>query len=201
MSLLLVRHGETALNVARTLQPADTPLSARGRLQAQAVARRLQAWPVRVVLSSTLPRALETAEAIARATGASLETDVLLRERDFGEWRGRPYDSLPCDPLTLAGAAPGGETQAEFIARTDAAWDAVCRRHAAQDGALVVVSHGLVLGAWHERRLAGGVRPAHLGNTALTLCEARPPHAVALLACTLHLDDEAGDDRGALVGG
>ena len=32
-TLLLIRHGETALNVARVLQPADTPLSARGLLQ------------------------------------------------------------------------------------------------------------------------------------------------------------------------
>ena len=34
MTLLLIRHGETALNVARVLQPADTPLSARGVAQA-----------------------------------------------------------------------------------------------------------------------------------------------------------------------
>ena len=30
MGIVLVRHGETALNVARVLQPADTPLSASG---------------------------------------------------------------------------------------------------------------------------------------------------------------------------
>ncbi|HEY9065800.1 MAG TPA: histidine phosphatase family protein, partial [Burkholderiaceae bacterium] len=43
MSLLLVRHGETALNATRVLQPADTPLSARGIAQAEAIARRLVA--------------------------------------------------------------------------------------------------------------------------------------------------------------
>ena len=41
--LWLIRHGETALNVARVLQPADTPLSARGIAQAEALARRLAA--------------------------------------------------------------------------------------------------------------------------------------------------------------
>ena len=34
--LHLIRHGETSLNVARVLQPADTPLSARGHAQAVA---------------------------------------------------------------------------------------------------------------------------------------------------------------------
>ena len=35
MTLLFVRHGETALNAARVMQPADTPLSPRGLAQAQ----------------------------------------------------------------------------------------------------------------------------------------------------------------------
>ena len=39
MLLYLIRHGETPLNVARVLQPADTPLSERGQRQAQALAK------------------------------------------------------------------------------------------------------------------------------------------------------------------
>jgi probable phosphoglycerate mutase len=31
MSIVLVRHGDTALNAARVRQPADLPLSARGK--------------------------------------------------------------------------------------------------------------------------------------------------------------------------
>ncbi|MBC8056958.1 MAG: histidine phosphatase family protein, partial [Rhizobiales bacterium] len=42
MTLLLIRHGETALNVARVLQPAETPLSARGAAQAEALGQRLR---------------------------------------------------------------------------------------------------------------------------------------------------------------
>ena len=41
MTILLIRHGETALNAARIVQPADTPLSERGIAQARALARRL----------------------------------------------------------------------------------------------------------------------------------------------------------------
>ena len=60
MNLLLIRHGETALNVARVLQPADTPLSARGIAQAEALASRLASMNVEAIVSSDLPRALRT---------------------------------------------------------------------------------------------------------------------------------------------
>ena len=59
MSIILIRHGETAFNVARVLQPADTPLSERGI--AQALGRLLLAIPsdqVREVLARIGIRAL-----------------------------------------------------------------------------------------------------------------------------------------------
>ena len=50
MAVLLLRHGETALNAARVMQPADTPLSERGQAQARAVAQRLVDSKVAVVI-------------------------------------------------------------------------------------------------------------------------------------------------------
>ena len=41
MSLLLIRHGETAFNRDRVMQPADTPLSEQGVAQARHLAGRL----------------------------------------------------------------------------------------------------------------------------------------------------------------
>ena len=93
MSLLLIRHGETALNVARVLQPADTPLNERGVAQAEALARRLASLRVATIISSDLPRALRTAQAIAATTGAAIETSALLQERNFGDWRGQSYEA------------------------------------------------------------------------------------------------------------
>jgi len=61
MSILLIRHGETALNAARVVQPADTPLSERGAAQAAALARRLADFGIAAILSSDLPRAAQTA--------------------------------------------------------------------------------------------------------------------------------------------
>lgn len=204
MAIVLVRHGETALNAARVLQPEDTPLSGRGRRQAAAVAARLARRPVAAVLSSDLPRALQTAETIAGASRAPLRTSERLRERNFGDLRGRNYDTLGFDPLAMDDAPPRGESSADFERRVAAAFDLIRQAVAGLDGDLVVVSHGLVI----RRLLAGpfgvpassldGVR---LGNTSVSIVEAEPPFALRLLNCTRHLEGDAADDAHALVGG
>ena len=194
MDILLIRHGETALNVARVLQPADTPLSERGIVQAEALARRLAALGVAAILSSDLPRALRTAQAIAAATGAPIETSALLQERNFGDWRGRPYDTMPIDPLTMAGAPPGGESAEAFAQRVALAFAQIVERRAALGGALAVVTHGLVIRAMlatQVRLPAGSAGAPHLGNTSLSVFSAQPPHAAQLVNCTRHLGDPA----------
>lgn len=209
MNLLLIRHGETALNVARVLQPADTPLSARGIAQAEALAQRLAAMNVRAIVSSDLPRALRTAQAIAAATGAAIETTPLLQERNFGDWRGRPYDAMAIDPLTMTEAPPNGESTAAFEQRVADAFAHVLARQAAiapgsGGGGLAIVTHGLVIRALlvAHLRLSDGMRqPTHLGNTSLSIVGAGAPHRVSLLNCTRHLDAGARDGAHALCGG
>ncbi len=208
MTLLLIRHGETALNVARVLQPPDTPLSTRGIAQAEALAQRLVTMNVGTIVSSDLPRALRTAQAIAAATGAAIETTPLLQERNFGDWRGRPYDDMAIDPLTMTEAPPNGESTAAFEWRVAEAFAHLVARHEALGGSsrgvIAVVTHGLVIRALlaaHVQLGAGMLQPTHLGNTSLSLISARPPHRAELLNCTAHLDRGAGDDARALSGG
>ena len=205
MSIVLIRHGETPLNAARVLQPADTPLSDKGLEQAQAVARRLAASrpaPL-ALLSSDMPRALQTAQAIAASTGLPMRTTQLLHERNFGDLRGRPYDSLGYDPLATDDAPPGGESVAEFEARVAQAFDEILALRAALDGDLVVVTHGLVIRtllARHALLPEGGIVPASLGNTSVTVLGARAPHFAALVDCTVHLEGEVRDDGRGLSG-
>lgn len=205
MSIVLVRHGETALNAARVLQPAETPLSARGQAQAQALARRLAATRrVAAIVSSDLPRAWATAEAVAAQVGLSVQPSALLQERNFGALRGQPYDTLGFDPLVMEPAPPGGESAADFERRVQAAFSEMCRLHGAAAADLVVVTHGLLI----RRLLAGplrmgaeALRDLHLGNTSVSIFDAAPPHALQLLNCTVHLDPAARDDDRALSGG
>jgi broad specificity phosphatase PhoE len=208
MSLLIIRHGETPLNVARVLQPPGTPLSTQGRAQAAALALRLQAdaalRPVALV-SSDLPRALQTAQAIAAACGLALHTTALLHERNFGDLRGLAYDSLGFDPLASDAAPPGGESKAEFSARCAAAFAWVLAQRAALGGPLAVVTHGLVIRDWlHSGPLQLGdglVAPERLANTSLTLASAAAPHRVSRVDCTLHLAAGVGEDARSLSGG
>jgi probable phosphoglycerate mutase len=204
MPLLLIRHGETPLNVARVLQPADTPLSARGIEQAQALARRLRGMDVGAIIASDLPRARHTAELIAAATAAPIEFSELLRERSFGDWRGLAYDALPANPLSMSDAPPGGESSADFDTRVARAFALVVQRAATTPGALAIVTHGLVIRAMlatHIRLPAGTEQPTHLGNTSLNVFDALAPHTASLVNCTRHLDAGMRDDPRALSGG
>ncbi len=201
MRLLLIRHGETALNAARILQPPDTPLSERGLAQAAALGNRLRAEPIDAIWSSDLPRAWQTAAALA--AGRPIRPEPLLQERNFGDWRGRPYDSLPFDPLATAEAPPGGESGDAFDARIARAWAAAVAAAAELPGTLALVTHGLVIRRLLEAvvPLAPGVAPPrHIGNTSLTLVEGTPPRAVRV-DCTAHLDATHVDDPRALSGG
>lgn len=202
MSIILVRHGETALNVARVLQPADTPLSDIGVEQAHALARRIAGLSIGGILSSDLPRALVTAQAIGAASGLPVQTTALLHERNFGDLRGLPYDGLGYDVMTMDAAPPGGESAAEFAQRVASAFALVLQARAALAAPLVVVTHGLVIRALlaNHCRLDDR-RPLRLGNTAVSIIEADAPHAVKLLACTAHLDAGLADDARSLSGG
>ncbi len=87
--LLLVRHGETAWNREQRWQGHHgEPLSAAGRAEAAALAARVAADDPVALYSSDLPRASETAEEIARATGLEPTFDARWREVDVGEWLG-----------------------------------------------------------------------------------------------------------------
>ena len=192
MTILLVRHGETALNVTRVLQPPDTPLGERGRHQAAAVARRVAALAPAALLASDLPRAWQTAQALADASALPIEASPLLHERNFGDWRGRAWTDVDADPFTLQEAPPGGESMAAFEQRVAAAWAQVQARRAQLAGPLVVITHGLLIHrllSAHAALAPGTVLPRQLDNASLTVLDAAPPHAMTLMGCTRHLDD------------
>ncbi len=204
MTLILIRHGETPLNATRTLQPPGTPLSERGIRQADAVARRLAGLGLAGIVSSDLPRARLTAQAISRACGLTMQSTPLLQERNFGDWRGRPYDALAVDPLTMDGAPPGGESAAAFHDRVAQAFAHALSLRSALGGDLAVVTHGLVIRAMLTRlaRLPEGAADAmRCGNTSVSIVDAEPPHEVVLLDCTRHLDALTQHDAGSLSGG
>src|SRR5215217_8566820 len=87
--LILLRHGETEWNALGLLQGhRDSPLSAEGLRQADALAARLATVSFSALYSSDLGRALQTAGRIAARTGHQVHADARLRERGLGVLEG-----------------------------------------------------------------------------------------------------------------
>jgi broad specificity phosphatase PhoE len=113
MLIRLARHGESEGNFAGSLQGSrfDTPLSARGRRQAEALAIRLADEGIDAVWSSPMVRAKETAAIVAAPHGISLSIDADLVEFDWGIWSGRPFDgALEQEVSAVRGRWRAGET-------------------------------------------------------------------------------------------
>ena len=130
LRLVLVRHGVTDWNREGRFQGhLDPPLSAMGRDQAASVGARIAGDPAlrpQRIVSSSLARALQTAEAIGAATGVAVESDPRLIEIGQGEWEGRTHAELEVDDAERyrawreAGGVrqpPGGEPIAQAEAR------------------------------------------------------------------------------------
>jgi broad specificity phosphatase PhoE len=196
VTIFLVRHGETACNAARVVQPADASLSPRGVAQAEQLGRRLAREGARRIRSSDLLRARQTAAVVAQACGAPVELDPALQERSFGALRGTAYADLAEDIFAPDYEPPDGESWAAFHVRVRGAWNAALRVAATGDGPLVVVTHGLVCYAI----LAGGLVEApgwvptmRFANASLTRIEGPAPGRARLIDCTAHLRTVTGD--------
>ena len=91
--VIIIRHGQSQGNAeGRFGGHTDTPLSPRGRKQAEATARALASEKFSAIYSSDLPRAMATASPLARLTGVPLETTDALRERSVGVLEGLTFE-------------------------------------------------------------------------------------------------------------
>jgi len=148
---LLGRHGATAYSLEKRFSGAggaDLPLAPLGEEQAQALAREIAArGGVDAIVASPLLRTLQTAERVARATGAPIDVEPGIVECAFGEWDGFTFAEVSKQwPEALAAwlastdvAPPGGESFAECRDRVDRARRDLLTRHAGQR--IAVISH------------------------------------------------------------
>jgi probable phosphoglycerate mutase len=107
-------------------------------------------------------------------------------------------------PRLLRPAPPGGESVEQFLARVAAAFAFAVQRRASMQGALAVVTHGLVVRAVIGRHLAladGQAVPPQVRNTSVTIVGWQPPHRAELIDCVRHLDADAAPDARGLSGG
>ncbi len=149
IELCLFRHGRTEWNALGKYQgQADVGLDDLGRLQAQAVARRVKEIAPTLIYSSDLSRCADVAKAAGDLISLDVKHDVLLRERDVGTWSGLTRDEVNAqfpedfDAWTRGDEnvyPGGGESAAEVITRIDE-FIAKVRSSGAQ-GPVVAVTH------------------------------------------------------------
>ena len=196
MSLLIIRHGETAFNRDRVMQPAETPLSDRGREQAILLAQRLSTEGITRMLASDFPSAAMTAQALSEEIGVEIEFEPLLQERNFGDLRGQTFIELEAqdiNPFAEHYDPEGGETWQEFDRRVSHAWSRIQSTLPAS-GTLAIVTHGLVCSALLHNHLEFQPLASDTGrlypfrNASFTLVESSPPWRVKLLNCAEHLE-------------
>jgi len=139
-----VRHGESEANAARRFAgQTDSPLTEKGRKQAEAVADELAKVRFDQVVSSDLSRTRDTADVIASRQAVPVEVVRDLREIDVGERTGTAFDDargLPNWRDDGFVAWPGGETLEQVVARSLGAIDRLARENPGKT--ICVVGHG-----------------------------------------------------------
>lgn len=167
MRVIAIRHGETEWNaLGREQGQLDSPLTARGLKQAEAIANRLKYVKFSAFYSSDLGRALSTAEIVAKATGARIEVDAGLRERHTGIFQGLTHEQMAAqypseyaayraDPYAYR--VPNGESGQQRTERSVRLMNALADRHA--DETIAVITHGGFLIGFFEHVL--GLAPGN----------------------------------------
>ena len=144
VTLYLVRHGESEANAARRFAGrSDSPLTERGRRQAEAVAEILAGIHFDRIVSSPLSRCRDTALVIARRQKLPVDLEPDLMEIDVGEKTGVPFDEVRGLPEWNDDdfvAWPRGETLEQVLTRAHGAITRIARDNAGQ--CVLIVGHG-----------------------------------------------------------
>jgi broad specificity phosphatase PhoE len=179
-TLYLIRNGATEWSrEGRVAGRRELGLSTQGRAQAEELGERLRDLDLTEILSSPLPRAVETAQLVASPHGLEVARDPRLTDFHAGKWEGLRHAELAQDEtfrrfLTKPDEAPipGGEkladardrmlaSVAQALADNELGASIALVSHA---GPLrVVLSHylGMELGTFHRLRVS------HASVTAL----------------------------------
>ncbi|UKF27932.1 histidine phosphatase family protein [Clavibacter nebraskensis] len=183
MRLILIRHGQTASNVAGVLDtripgPGLTDL---GRAQAARLPETLREEAIGALHVSTMVRTHETAAPLARALGlAPVERDgireIAAADLEMRGDRAAVTEYLDTMIRWVAGEEDlplaGGETGRGFLARFDAV---VAEAEGSGHGTVAFVSHGAAIRCWagiRARGLDAAFVTAHpLENTGVVVLE------------------------------
>jgi probable phosphoglycerate mutase len=191
----LVRHGTTEDIEKRLMQgSSDSPLSARGREEAQRTAEILSSIRFDTTFSSPMGRARETAQILA-GQHPGMEIILLndLHEMDFGYYEKKPYFASPDEvphglkrlsllaKIMLAQAT--GELLSSLSKRAIKSWAEIIAR--VPEGKVLIVSHGVLINYLLKYLLTKpdfeALKPAGLRPCSITELKVASPGAARIL--------------------
>lgn len=152
MVCYLMRHGKDDETVRGGW--SDAPLTDIGTEQAKVAAEGISRKQCRInrILSSDLPRAVQTARCVAEKLGLPMELRPEFREVNNGVLAGMKnelalvrYPGLFWNQLDWEERYPGGESPKEFVDRVASGWERLRNEIMASGENALLVTHGGVI--------------------------------------------------------
>ncbi len=151
MEIFVMRHGKCVDNEVLLNGTLDKPLVEEGRQQAVESARKLIGENIKMIYSSPLSRAYETAMIVAKILDpVDVDIEPRLIERHFGILTGRPITDIPLfskdiiygDKVRYFLDTEGAEHYDTVYERAQAVLRKVLDLHAGQN--VLLVAHGAI---------------------------------------------------------
>ncbi len=148
--IILVRHGHVqGIDPVRFRGRLELPLTALGKRQADATAKRIQAcWIPAAIYTSPMQRSVATAQTIAAPFGLPVQPVERLNDIDYGDWQGLAVEEARSRwPDEIESwfrtphqtHVPGGEALLAVMSRTSAVLRETHLNH--PDEVVVIVGH------------------------------------------------------------
>ena len=91
----IARHGQTEWNIlGQTQGHGNSPLTELGLAQAEELAEGMDRFPLDMIFTSDLGRAVQTADAVGKRRKIEVQPTHALREMGFGEWEGKTIPEI-----------------------------------------------------------------------------------------------------------
>jgi isoleucyl-tRNA synthetase len=147
----LVRHGHSLRQVKNVAmcwpEKMPFPLTKRGQKEASLLARKLKEYTIDFIFASDLLRTKQTANIIAKETGAKVLFDKRLREYNVGSFNGKDprkaWEYLQQKGDIVYTKLPKGESIADLARRMYTFLQALDKKYSNKN--IVIVSHELPL--------------------------------------------------------
>ena len=157
MKLLLIRHGESEADILDVHEGrADFSLTSKGREQAKAMAAWIHSkYKLDQIYSSTLKRAKETAECLAKEFHEPVIEDMLLMEFNNGDIAGLSHEEArirfpEVKDLPIHEAVYHQESKLEFRYRADVMLSKLLSTHKENEIIAVVTHGGMINQLYHS---------------------------------------------------